>query len=207
MKTEKTYICWFEDLNSENVALVGGKNASLGEMIQSLQEERVRVPNGFATTADAYWEFLQANDLKEKIQAHLDELEAEKQSLEKVGKSIRRLFLRASFPESVAEAIRQAYRQLSQQYETKEVDVAVRSSATAEDLPEASFAEQQESFLNVLGEEELLEACRKCYASLFTNRAISYRQAKGFDHMQVALSVGVQKMVRADLAGAGDRNS
>jgi pyruvate,water dikinase len=197
------YTRWFEDLNANDVALVGGKNASLGEMIQALKDERVRVPDGFATTADAYWEFLQANDLKDKLEEHLDALATGKQSLDQVGKAIRRLFLRVRFPEAIATAIRQAYRELSQRYQTDEVDVAVRSSATAEDLPEASFAGQQETFLNVSGEVELLEACRKCYASLFTNRAISYRQEKGFDHMQVALSVGVQKMVRSDKAGAG----
>ena len=200
---ENQYVCWFESLNSEDVDLVGGKNASLGEMVQNLKQEGVQVPDGFATTADAYWELIKANDIKEKIQSHLDELESGKQSLAEVGKSIRRLFLEASFPEEVKEAISQAYRELSDRYEKEEVDVAVRSSATAEDLPEASFAGQQESFLNVNGETELLEACRKCFASLFTNRAINYRQEKDFDHMQVALSVGVQKMVRSDKAGAG----
>ena len=197
------YIRWFENLTSDDVSMVGGKNASLGEMIRSLKDEGVRVPDGFATTAEAYRKFLDANQLNEKIKSHLSELERDKTPLEKVGKSIRKLFHSADFPEDIAREIREAYDQLSQRYDTQDVDIAARSSATAEDLPEASFAGQQETFLNVTGYEELLEACRKCYASLFTDRAISYRQAQGFDHLKVALSVGVQKMVRSDKASAG----
>lgn len=197
------YIRWFENLTSNDVSMVGGKNASLGEMIRSLKDEGVRVPDGFATTAEAYRKFLEANQLNEKIKSHLSELEGEKTPLEQVGKSIRKLFRSAEFPEDIASEIREAYDKLSQRYDTQDVDIAARSSATAEDLPEASFAGQQETFLNVTGYEELLEACRKCYASLFTDRAISYRQAQGFDHLKVALSVGVQKMVRSDKASAG----
>jgi pyruvate,water dikinase len=197
------YIRWFENLTSDDVSMVGGKNASLGEMIRSLKDEGVRVPDGFATTAEAYRKFLDANQLNEKIKSHLSELEREKTPLEQVGKAIRKLFRSAEFPEDIAGEIREAYDQLSQRYNTQDVDIAARSSATAEDLPEASFAGQQETFLNVTGYEELLEACRKCYASLFTDRAISYRQAQGFDHLKVALSVGVQKMVRSDKASAG----
>lgn len=197
------YIRWFENLTSDDVSMVGGKNASLGEMIRSLKDEGVRVPDGFATTAEAYRKFLDANQLNEKIKSHLSELEREKTPLEQVGKAIRKLFHSADFPEDIAREIREAYDQLSQRYDTQDVDIAARSSATAEDLPEASFAGQQETFLNVTGYEELLEACRKCYASLFTDRAISYRQAQGFDHLKVALSVGVQKMVRSDKASAG----
>ncbi|ACK72340.1 phosphoenolpyruvate synthase [Gloeothece citriformis PCC 7424] len=200
---DNSYIRLFENLNSNDVPIVGGKNASLGEMIQNLKQEGVRVPDGFATTAQAYWEFIEANQIKAQIKSLLHDLETEKQSLSEVGKAIRRLFKKTSFPKDVEEAICQAYQQLSQRYNTEDVDVAVRSSATAEDLPEASFAGQQETFLNVSGEEELLEACRECYASLFTNRAISYRQEKGFDHLEVALSIGIQKMVRSDLSGAG----
>ena len=203
MNQAKSYIRWFTDLTNEDVEVVGGKNASLGEMIGTLKEEGVRVPDGFATTADAYWQFVQHNDLKAQIKSHVGELETQKQSLEQVGKTIRRLFYQAEFPQDVEEAIRQAYRELSQKYDTEEVDIAARSSATAEDLPEASFAGQQETFLNVTGETEVLEACRKCYASLFTNRAISYRKEKGFDDLDVALSVGIQKMVRSDRASAG----
>ncbi|MBE9181643.1 phosphoenolpyruvate synthase [Oculatella sp. LEGE 06141] len=197
------FVRWFETLNAQDVEIVGGKNASLGEMIRSLKAEGVHVPDGFATTSDAYWSFLETNHLKEKIQTHLHELEIGKKNLAQVGKAIRKLFTNLPFPEDVEHAIRDAYRTLSRNYSVDDVDVAVRSSATAEDLPNASFAGQQETFLNVSGEEELLHACRECYASLFTNRAISYRQERGFEHMQVALSIGVQKMVRSDLAGAG----
>lgn len=197
------YIRWFENLGSDDVPVVGGKNASLGEMIRVLKDEGIRVPDGFATTADAYWAFLEANDITEKIRSHLEDLQSGDASLQRVGKMIRRLFRHGNSPEDIAEAIRKAYHELCARYEVDEVDVAVRSSATAEDLPEASFAGQQETFLNVTGEKELLEACRKCYASLFTDRAISYREEQGFDHMKVALSVGVQKMVRSDKASAG----
>ena len=202
-KEGNEYIRWLEDLTSDHVSLVGGKNASLGEMIGALKDEGIRVPGGFATTADAYWAFMEANDLKEKIEQHVQHLEEGGTSLQEVGRAIRQLFKRASFPQEVAEAIQSAYQELAERSESDEVDVAVRSSATAEDLPEASFAGQQETFLNVTGEEELLEACRNCYASLFTDRAISYREEQGFDHMGVALSVGVQKMVRSDKAGSG----
>ena len=202
-QAKNSYICWFANLTNQDVEVVGGKNASLGEMIGALREEGVRVPDGFATTAEAYRHFLQHNDLEEQIKSNIEDLSAQKQSLEETGKAIRRQFYRAEFPPEVEEAIRQAYRELSQKYDTEEVDIAARSSATAEDLPEASFAGQQETFLNVTGETEVLSACRKCYASLFTNRAISYRQEKGFDHLDVALCVGIQKMVRSDRASAG----
>ncbi|MDC0833792.1 Phosphoenolpyruvate synthase [Geitlerinema sp. FC II] len=203
MTHSNSYIRHFKTLDSNDVEIVGGKNASLGEMIQTLQERGIRVPDGFATTADAYRRFLEANELSDRIQAELDELHGDRKSLDKVGKTIRRLFYNADFPEDIETEICKAYRQLSQQYDTDEVDVAARSSATAEDLPEASFAGQQETFLNLTGQDEVLEACRKCYASLFTDRAISYRETQGFDHMKVALSVGVQKMVRSDKACAG----
>jgi pyruvate,water dikinase len=204
MTKQRTSVMWFEELGSDDVPRVGGKNASLGEMIRTLKNEGVRVPDGFATTAAAYREFLEANALTERIQAHLSKLQdGDNRSLESVGKAIRTLFRRAKFPKAIATDICQAYHELSRRYDTEEVDVAVRSSATAEDLPEASFAGQQETFLNVTGEDELLDACRRCYASLFTDRAIVYRQQHGFDHLQVALSIGVQKMVRSDKAGAG----
>lgn len=203
MSESTSYIRWFETLSSNDVPLVGGKNASLGEMVQTLKPMGIRVPDGFATTAQAYWYFLEANHLTEKIQQHLANLQDGQETLEQAGKAIRRLFLHTHFPDALAEAIHKNYRELSKRYATDHADVAVRSSATAEDLPHASFAGQQETFLNVSGEAELLEACRKCYASLFTDRAISYRQAQGFDHMKVALSIGVQKMVRSDKAGSG----
>ncbi|MEX2577639.1 MAG: phosphoenolpyruvate synthase [Verrucomicrobiales bacterium] len=199
----KNYIRRLDDLSNDDVSTVGGKNASLGEMIQSLKEENVRVPGGFATTADAYREFLSANELDDKIKDRLGELGEKGEGLEKTGEAIRKMIRRGEFPAEIAEAIREAYRELSEREGTDEVAVAVRSSATAEDLPDASFAGQQETYLNVSGEDDLLDACRKCYASLFTDRAIAYREEKEFDHIQVALSVGVQKMVRADRAGSG----
>ena len=203
MNQAQFYIRWFADLTNKDVEVVGGKNASLGEMFATLKKEGIRVPNGFATTAEAYRQFLQHNNLESQIESHLADLETDKQSLEQTGESIRHLFYRAEFPQEIDRAIATAYRELSQNYDTQKVDVAVRSSATAEDLPEASFAGQQETFLNVRGEAEVLSACRRCYASLFTDRAISYRQEKGFDHLDVALSVGIQKMVRSDRASAG----
>ncbi|MGC9503190.1 phosphoenolpyruvate synthase [Baaleninema sp.] len=203
MTNPNPYIRKFQTLDSNDVSIVGGKNASLGEMIQTLQERGIRVPDGFATTADAYRRFLDANDLVDQIQGELDKLHEERKPLDKVGKAIRRLFCNAEFPDDIETEICKAYHELSQQYNTEEVDVAARSSATAEDLPEASFAGQQETFLNLTGDDEVLDACRKCYASLFTDRAISYRETQGFDHMKVALSVGVQKMVRSDKASAG----
>jgi len=197
------YILWLDTLNNQDVDRVGGKNASLGELIGGLKSQGIRVPDGFALTADAYRAFVSANQLAPKIRAQLQAFRQDQQGLAKTGKAIRRLFQTASFPRELEAAIRQAYRDLSRRYQVDEVDTAVRSSATAEDLPDASFAGQQETFLNISGEAELLEACRRCYASLFTNRAISYRVEKGFDHMRVALSVEVQKMVRSDKACAG----
>lgn len=202
MVETRKYCRQLKELTHEDVATVGGKNASLGEMIQTLKEEGVRVPGGFATTADAYREFLKANELDEKLKSELEKHKSEEQSLSETGKAIRRLFRGGEFPQDIAEAIRTAYRELSEREGRKQVAVAVRSSATAEDLPEASFAGQQETFLNITGEEDLLDACRKCYAS-FTDRAIAYRENNDFDHLEVALSVGVQKMVRADKAGSG----
>jgi pyruvate,water dikinase len=194
---------WFADLDRHDVESVGGKNASLGEMIRALKKQKVRVPDGFATTAAAYRHFLAANGLNDKITGLLEELQKKHLKLEEAGQKIRQLFKKAEFPSEIREDIEKAYEQLSGRYKVEQVDVAVRSSATAEDLPDASFAGQQETFLNVTGVDELMEACRNCYASLFTNRAISYRQEKGFEHMKVALSVGVQKMVRSDKAGSG----
>ncbi|MCK9275426.1 MAG: phosphoenolpyruvate synthase [Syntrophales bacterium] len=203
MAKSNVYCLPFEEIHSGDVAKVGGKNASLGEMIGKLKEKGVQVPDGFATTADAYWEFLRSNDISAKIEGLLADLGNERKSLEQVGKAIRDLFHKSEFPEEISRAVKDAYKALSGKYGRDTVDVAVRSSATAEDLPHASFAGQQETFLNVKGEKELMEACRKCYASLFTNRAIIYRNEKGFEHMKVALSIGVQKMVRSDLAGSG----
>ncbi len=203
MRDNGIYIKWFADLGMDDVKLVGGKNASLGEMIRSLKDEGVRVPDGFATTAKAYWEFLEENGLGEKISEILSGLKDDRSNLDTIGKKIRRAILNGTLPGPITSAITEAYQQLSDQYGVDEVSVAVRSSATAEDLPEASFAGQQETFLNIAGADDLLDACQRCYASLFTDRAINYREERNFDHMKVALSVGVQKMVRADLAGSG----
>jgi len=203
MTGDARHIVWFDELGHGDVPRVGGKNASLGEMVRSLRGRGVSVPPGFATTADAYWRFVEANRLEEVIETALNDLKAGKASLQETSQAIRRAFVRGDWPEEIAQAVRNAYRELSQGAGASDVDVAVRSSATAEDLPDASFAGQQETFLNIRGEAALLEACRRCYASLFTDRAISYRKAKGFDHLKVALSVGIQKMVRSDRGGAG----
>ena len=198
----RSYIRWFEDIGADDVASVGGKNASLGEMVRNLGRYDIKVPPGFAITADGYRHFLSDNNLKPLMASRLAELKAGKASVAEVGSTLRAAVLKAEWPEDLAVAICQAYRDLSQRLGSGEADVAVRSSATAEDLPDASFAGQQETFLNVRS-ETLLDACRRCFASLFTDRATSYREAKGFNHLKVALSIGVQQMVRSDLAGAG----
>ncbi|MBW8267935.1 phosphoenolpyruvate synthase [Caldovatus aquaticus] len=203
MPPDDRYVAWFETLGIADVPRVGGKNASLGEMMRSLAAQGVRVPPGFATTAAVYRAFVAANGLEPEIRARLAALQEGRATLQETGEAIRRLFLESGFPPDLADAIRAAYRDLGARRGVEAPAVAVRSSATAEDLPTASFAGQQETFLNVRGEAALLDACRRCFASLFTDRAISYREAQGFDHLQVALSVGVQAMVRADLAGAG----
>ncbi|WP_411828473.1 phosphoenolpyruvate synthase [Neorhizobium petrolearium] len=194
---------WFEELRRSDVAKVGGKNSSLGEMIQTLSAKGISVPAGFATTADAYWNYVDTNGLRQAIAALVADWQDGKVGLAETGAAIRKLFLRGDWPKETAEAIIADYRTLSLRVGRSDVAVAVRSSATAEDLPDASFAGQQETFLNISGEKALLDACRRCYASLFTDRAISYRQTKGFDHMKVALSIGVQQMVRSDLGGSG----
>ncbi|UUN25613.1 phosphoenolpyruvate synthase [Streptomyces sp. FIT100] len=190
------------ELGRQDVGLVGGKNASLGEMITRLGIGGVRVPGGFATTADAYWELLDTAGLRRTIADHIGRLH-QGASLDDVGTAIRTAFLAAPLPPALEAAVVGAYARLGRDAGRQDPDVAVRSSATAEDLPEASFAGQQETFLNVRGVTELLDACRRCYSSLFTDRAIDYRERMGFDHLAVALSVGVQLMVRSDLAGSG----
>ncbi|MFM0298058.1 MULTISPECIES: phosphoenolpyruvate synthase [Paraburkholderia] len=197
------HVVWFEELRRTDVPRVGGKNASLGEMVANLGARGIKVPPGFAVTADAYRHFIEANGLTNTLSSVLAELADGKIPLAEAGQTIRRAILRGEWPDDTAQAIRRGYAELNRRAGSTEMDVAVRSSATAEDLPDASFAGQQETFLNVRGERALLEACRRCYASLFTDRAISYRQAKGFDHLKVALSVGVQRMVRSDQGGAG----
>jgi pyruvate,water dikinase len=193
----------FESLGRTDVARVGGKNASLGEMVGHLAAQGVPVPPGFATTADAYWQYVDANGLRKPMADAIDDLRAGRATLAETGNLLRRAFLGGQWPDETAAAIRTHYAQLSKRAGRDAVDVAVRSSATAEDLPDASFAGQQETFLNIRGDDALLDACRRCYASLFTDRAISYRETKGFDHLKVALSVGVQLMVRSDVGGSG----
>jgi len=203
MAASEEFVIWFEGLRRKDGEKVGGKNSSLGEMVQTLKGHGINVPDGFATTSGAYWRFVDANDLRDFIADHIGAWENGDASLAETGKAIRKAFVKATWPKDLAETILASYRELSGKYDMNEADVAVRSSATAEDLPDASFAGQQESFLNITGEKALLDACRRCYASLFTDRAISYRKAKGFDHFKVALSVGVQKMVRADIGASG----
>jgi pyruvate,water dikinase len=200
---ENVYVRTLASLSAADVGIAGGKNASLGEMQANLSRRGIRVPGGFATTSEAYWEFLESGGLRDEIRRHLADWDAGEQTLAETGEAIRGLMLATPLPAAVTESVVQAYRALSEQHDGGQADVAVRSSATAEDLPEASFAGQQETFLNVTGETDVLLACRQCYASLFTDRAISYREEHGFDHLDVALSVGVQKMVRSDLASSG----
>ena len=201
--TAETYVVWLADLRRADIPQVGGKNASLGEMISGLGAWGVNVPDGFATTAEAYRRFVVDNRLTHIVASVLADAASGKLPLAEAGASIRSAFLHGEWPAAIAEQVRHAYRELCRRSGKDEVAVAVRSSATAEDLPDASFAGQQETYLNVRGEAALLEACRRCYASLFTDRAISYRNAKGFDHLMVALSVGVQRMVRSDIGASG----
>ncbi|RYH11698.1 phosphoenolpyruvate synthase [Tropicimonas sp. IMCC6043] len=196
-------LIWLEDLGRDDVARVGGKNASLGEMVRNLGAAGIRVPPGFATTSHAFRRFIRENELTEVLSERLDDLQRERMTLQEAGKSIRAEIRAGRWPEDIEAEIRAAYRALGERAGVADASVAVRSSATAEDLPDASFAGQQETFLNVRGEEELLRACRHCFASLFTDRAISYRAIKGFDHLAVALSIGVQLMVRSDTGGSG----
>jgi len=199
-----SFVKFFKDLSIFDVPSVGGKNASLGEMYHKLTGKGINVPNGFATTADAYRYFLESTGLKKKIKDILKDLNTKNvKSLMAAGAAIRKLIMETELPDDFKKEILIAYKKLSAEYKVKNLDVAVRSSATAEDLPNASFAGQQESYLNIVGEKALLQAVRACIASLFNDRAISYRADKGFDHFAIALSVGVQKMVRSDLGSSG----
>ncbi len=199
----KNYIKHFNEIDINDIPVVGGKNASLGEMFQKLTSKGVQVPDGFATTAEAYWLFLEEAEIKDKLFNILAELDTvDFSNLRDVGAKARKLILKAEIPSAIKKSVNTGYDTLSKNYKG-EMSLAVRSSATAEDLPNASFAGQQETYLNVKGKEELLDACQKCYASLFTDRAIKYREDNGFDHTQVALSIGVQLMVRSDLAASG----
>ncbi|WP_414752881.1 phosphoenolpyruvate synthase [Anabaena sp. CCY 9910] len=200
---EQALVLPLNQVGIADIPLVGGKNASLGEMIQQLRRKGVKVATGFATTANAYRYFITSAGLEAKLREIFADLDVEDvQNLRQRGKQARLLMLQTPFPQELQTAIAQAYAILCQEY-GDDTDVAVRSSATAEDLPDASFAGQQETYLNVHGLQAVLESCHKCFASIFTDRAISYRQIKGFDHFNIALSVGVQKMVRSDLATSG----
>ncbi len=193
----------FSELTLNDIPLVGGKNASLGEMYNALTPLGVRIPNGFATSADAYRHFINHNHLHEKIESALEAMDADDvDALAETGARIRAWIAHAELPADLVQEITDAYDRLEAEYGTN-TDVAVRSSATAEDLPNASFAGQQDSYLNIRGTHNLLTTCKQVFASLFTDRAISYRIHQGFAHMDVALSIGVQKMVRADLGASG----
>lgn len=197
----KSFVLWFDEIGIEDIPLVGGKNASLGEMCQ---KTKVKIPQGFAITSYAYRYVLEKGGILNELKAILHGLNVkDSQALEKAGKKARKLIMECELPLELQDAISQAYNKLCSLYKTENLDVAVRSSATAEDLPQISFAGQQQSFLNICGLKHLLDACKKCFASLFTNRAIVYRSENKFDHFKVYLSIGVQKMIRSDLASAG----
>lgn len=211
-KRAGAFVLWFNEIGRHDVGLVGGKNANLGEMYQNLTSagkgagEKIQVPFGFAVTAESYRYFVEKNGLDAKIKSILNGLDTENiKDLEKRGSAVRAAIMSATFPVELKDAIREAYEQLAKHLKlaTKDLDVAVRSSATAEDLPDASFAGQQESYLNVKGVEQVLESIKMCMSSLFTNRAISYRQHQGYDHFNVQLSVAVQKMARSDRGASG----
>lgn len=201
---QKTYTLPLSAVSMNDIEQVGGKNASLGEMLQHLEELGVKIPDGFVVTADAYWYFLEYNNLIPQIHEALDSLDYNNiEQLRRAGLKVRQLIKNSRFPKELSEEIIQRYYALSAQYGQEITDVAVRSSATAEDLPDASFAGQQETYLNVRGPASLMDAVRNCFASLFTDRAISYRHNFGFDHFKIGLSVCVQKMVRSDLGISG----
>ena len=198
------YIRFFNEIGIKDISTVGGKNASLGEMYKNLSIKGINVPNGFAITSEAYWLLLENNDIKNALEDTLTNLDiSDTSNLQKCGLSARSLILQSALPIELQNEIRDAYTALSKTYNSQSIDVAVRSSGTAEDLPDASFAGQQETYLNVNSSEELLKRVKECFASLFTDRAISYRESRGYDHFKVALSVGVQKMVRSDEASSG----
>jgi len=203
LSRRRRYIRWIQDLGYEDLAEVGGKNAALGEMGKRLRGTGIRLPEGFALTSSAYRAFLEENDVGPAVAALLKDLKQDRRPLREVGDTIRGMFLTSRFPGTIQEELLSAYLELAERCGCTDLDVAVRSSATAEDLAEASFAGMLESFLNVRGEAQLLDACLRCYASLFTDRALNYGQQMGFDHTQIFLSVGIQRMIRSDQACAG----
>src|ERR1035437_55658 len=198
-----SFIKWYNEVGIGDVLFVGGKNAALGEMYSNLVSLGVNIPNGFALTADAYRHFFKNTGLDEQIKKIFSDLHTKDiHNLQIRGKKVREIILKATLPQDLKDAVAKAYAELEKKYR-KNLDVAVRSSATAEDLPGASFAGQQETYLNIRGIDNVLVATKKCIASLFTNRAISYRQDKGFSHFDAALSVGIQRMIRSDLSSSG----
>jgi len=198
----KKFILWFEEISKRDVLLVGGKNGSLGEMIQCFP--KINIPDGFALTTRAYWHFVKFNKIDAKLREIFKNFDPKSiESLQKTGRAARALFLKAKFPEDLKKEIFQAYRKLSKKYNQENTDVAVRSSGVAEDAPRDSFAGMFETYLNVSGKENLLKAIKKCLSSTFNDRVITYRQEKGISQLKFALSVGVQKMVRSDLASSG----
>jgi pyruvate,water dikinase len=202
MEREKKFVLWFDEIGMNDVPLVGGKNASLGEMYRNLVSKGVKVPGGFAITAYAYRYLIEKTEIESTLGEILSDLDVhDLKNLRKKGEEIRNLISAVTFPDDLRDAILEAYHAMLK--DDPDLTVAVRSSATAEDLPDASFAGQQETYLNVQGDDDLIEACKDCFASLFTNRAISYREDKGFNHLDVYLSIAVQKMVRSDRASSG----
>ncbi len=201
---EKKQILWFEEIIKKDVPLVGGKNASLGEMFSKLTSLGINIPNGFALTSTAFWNYLQYNKIDRELADLFKKLDYKNlDSLKETSRKARGLVLKGKFPKDLEQEILADYQKLGDYYKQKNIVVAVRSSATAEDLADASFAGQHETYLNVYGKEALLSAIKKCLSSLYLERAFVYRAEKGFDHLKVALSVGVQKMIRSDLASAG----
>src|SRR3989344_4971097 len=202
-KKSNKLILWFKEIGIEDIAFVGGKNAALGEMRSGLVPLGVNVPDGFAVTAYAYNHFIDSTGLRDEIKKLLGDLDTTNvENLKKRGLAVRQAILNAQLSDVLKKEITEAYDTLSQMY-GKNSDVAVRSSATAEELPGASFAGEEETYLNVLGPDAVIKSVKMAFASLFTDRAISYRVDKGFSHFDIALSVGVQKMVRSDLASSG----
>ncbi len=198
------FVLWFKDISKKDVAVVGGKNASLGEMYQALTSKGVHIPNGFALTVHAYWAILCAKGIDKEIKKQLKDLDiGDLKELARIGKHIRSLIIKAPFPVHIQKQLVSAYKELCASSKQDRLAVAIRSSATAEDLPEASFAGQQETFLNIRGEKDVVKAVQQCMASLFTDRAISYRETKGYDHLSVGLSVTIQQMVDASAGASG----
>ncbi|MFY7901078.1 MAG: PEP/pyruvate-binding domain-containing protein, partial [Chitinophagaceae bacterium] len=201
---KKNFILDLKEVGINDIDTVGGKNASLGEMIQHLSSLGVNIPGGFVISVEAYRQFIEYNGLESTIKHIINNIDYENiESLRRGGHQVRLLIKNGRFEKEMSESIIAAYEKLSNNYNQTYTDVAVRSSATAEDLPDASFAGQQETFLNVTGPATLMDSVRNCFASLFTDRAISYRQSFGYDHFAVALSICVQKMVRSDLGSSG----